>query len=132
MCGKALNLTLAGSAALAAGALIFTAASPQQGEVFSEFYILGAGGMADDYVQEIVLSKSGEVTVGVVNREQCAAVYDVKIFIEGRPAVEAFEQAWGKGMRQLLPLHRREPAAAGRLSCSFLRTTCFTAPFISG
>jgi uncharacterized membrane protein len=87
-CGKALNLALTGSAALAAGVLIFTAAGPQQGEVFSEFYILGAGGLADDYVQEIVLGKSGEVTVGVVNREQCAAVYSVKIFIEGHPAGE--------------------------------------------
>lgn len=98
VCGKALNLALAGSAALAAGVLIFTAAGSQQGEMFSEFYILGAGGLADDYVQEIVLGKSGEVTVGVVNREQCAAVYGVKIFIEGRPVggLEAFELKHGE------------------------------------
>lgn len=82
--GKALNVVLAISVIAAVSTLIYTAANPKPGEKFSEFYILGAEGIADDYPEEIVLGENGWVTVGIVNREYTTAVYSVEVLIQGQ------------------------------------------------
>jgi len=84
--GKALNVLLVISAIAAISTLIYTVANPKQGEKFSEFYILGAEGLADDYPEEITLGESAWVTVGIINREHDVATYDVKVVIQNNPA----------------------------------------------
>ncbi|MDD5605559.1 MAG: DUF1616 domain-containing protein [Dehalococcoidales bacterium] len=80
--GKALNVVLAISAIAAITTLIYTATNPKPGEKFSEFYILGAEGIADDYPEDMVLGESAWVTVGIVNREHDVTIYNVEVFID--------------------------------------------------
>lgn len=67
----------------AVGTLGYVVANPKVGEKFTEFYILGADGKADNYPTEIILGESAEVTVGIVNREQEPTTYTVNITIDG-------------------------------------------------
>ena len=84
--GKILNVVLVISVVAAIGTLIYTAANPKPGEKFTEFYILGANGIADDYPEEIVLGESAWVTVGIVNREHDNATNNVEALIQGTPS----------------------------------------------
>jgi uncharacterized membrane protein len=63
------------------GTLAYVVANPKVGERFTEFYILGAGGMAADYPEVLGLGEAGEVTVGIINREQETMTYTVRIAI---------------------------------------------------
>jgi len=63
--------------------------NPKVGEKFTEFYILGAQGMADDYPEEIVLGESAWVTLGIINREQELTTYNVEVTIQDQTAFTA-------------------------------------------
>ncbi len=65
------------------GSLIYVIAVPRQGETFSEFYILGPEGQAQDYPSQVHPGESIELIVGVVNHEQETTSYRVKIFLNG-------------------------------------------------
>ena len=85
------------------GTLAYTVAKPKIAEKFSEFYIHGINGQAQNYPTEYVLQNGqitqviyddgtvdaisgfGKVTLGIVNHEQQTAVYTVKIIINGVP-----------------------------------------------
>jgi uncharacterized membrane protein len=85
----------------ALGVLGYTIAIPRTGEKYSEFYILGITGQAQNYPVDYVMdngkiiqvtysngaidtiSGMGIVTLGIVNHEQQAVVYYVKITIDG-------------------------------------------------
>jgi uncharacterized membrane protein len=62
--------------------LVYVIVTPKQGEKFTEFYLLGPGGMADDYPTLFNLSDSGTVIVGVVNHEYAVVNYSVDIVLE--------------------------------------------------
>jgi uncharacterized membrane protein len=49
------------------------------GDRFTEFYILGAEGQAQDYPREVTLGQTVALTVGITNQEGAAAVYRVKV-----------------------------------------------------
>jgi uncharacterized membrane protein len=100
--GKVLSAVLALSILATLGVLIYTIASPRVGEKFTEFYILGRAGQATEYPQDFVMSQgkvisvtygkdqteaaeSGRVTIGIVNQEQKATAYEVKLTINGEP-----------------------------------------------
>jgi uncharacterized membrane protein len=68
----------------ALGTLGYTIATPQVGEKFTEFYILGLDGKAIDYPKEMKVGEQGRVVVGIINREQEQASYRVKIMVGGR------------------------------------------------
>jgi uncharacterized membrane protein len=86
------------------GILGYTIAAPKIGERFTEFYILGNNGKADDYPIEFILNNGqitmvtygdgtvdttsgfGKVTLGIVNEEHQTAVYSIKLTINGEPA----------------------------------------------
>lgn len=84
----------------AVGTLGYVVANPKVGEKFTEFYILGADGKADNYPEEITLGESAEVTVSIVNREHEPTTYTVQITIEGEviktldPIILAHEEKW--------------------------------------
>lgn len=80
---KTLNVLLAAAIIGAIGTLGYVVANPKVGERFTEFYILGAQGRADDYPREVKLGTSAWVTAGIINREHEQAYYDVEITVAG-------------------------------------------------
>jgi uncharacterized membrane protein len=63
--------------------LVFVIATAGVGEKYSEFYILGANGKAEDYPRELYRGQKGTVILGVINHEQTSADYRMEITIEG-------------------------------------------------
>ncbi len=43
--------------------------TPKQGEKFTEFYVLGPEGVADDYPTDLTVGEEGGAIIGVVNHE---------------------------------------------------------------
>ena len=98
---KVLSVILAVAVLGAVGALVYTVAVPKTGERFTEFYILGYQGKADNYPAVFTLvdnrvtqvsygggaytsaGSRGQVTLGIVNQEQEPAAYSVEVRIDG-------------------------------------------------
>lgn len=84
----------------AIGMLVYVTQTPKVEERFTEFYILGPEGKAENYPGVLVLGEEAKVTVGIVNREQEVTEYNVKILIEGQKVEEvgaialAHEEKW--------------------------------------
>ena len=82
------------------GMLVFVAQSPRAEEKFTEFYILDADGKAENYPDVVISGEEAEVTMGIVNREQEATDYIIKIFVAGQQVKEvktmtlAHEESW--------------------------------------
>lgn len=97
---KALFISLAVAIVVALGGIVYLAATPQPDEKFSEFYLLGSQGKAEDYPQQVILGTNVAVTIGVVNHEYQPAAYRVGITINGARNKEinvgtlAHEQKW--------------------------------------
>lgn len=86
----------------ALGALGYAMVTTKLGERFTEFYILGINGKAQDYPTEYIIdngkvtrviysdgtldpiSGSGKVTLGIVNHEQKTIIYSVKMTIDDK------------------------------------------------
>jgi len=62
----------------AIAALIFSVARPSPPEKFTEFYILGPNGKAEDYPKELTAGEEGRVILGIVNRELSVMSYRVE------------------------------------------------------
>lgn len=87
----------------ALGFLGYMLTVPKVGEKFTEFYVLGYEGKAQDYPSELIMGNdhviqvtygTGEyitydewavVTLGIVNHEQQKVTYSIKITIDGEP-----------------------------------------------
>jgi uncharacterized membrane protein len=80
---KALSIALVVAILAALGGIVYFVTTPQPGEKFSEFYILGLGGKAEDYPQQVILGADVDVIIGVVNHEYQPAAYRVGITING-------------------------------------------------
>jgi uncharacterized membrane protein len=78
---RALSILLVISIAAALFALVYVIASPKQGERFTEFYILGKGGLAADYPTSLERDGNASITVGVVNHEFETLDYNVQILL---------------------------------------------------
>ncbi|NQT31269.1 MAG: DUF1616 domain-containing protein [Deltaproteobacteria bacterium] len=65
----------------AIGVLVYVARPPDTGEAFTEFYMLGPEGRAENYPDVIVLGEEATVTLGIVNHEQALTDYHVRILI---------------------------------------------------
>lgn len=81
---KALTIILVISILASVVTLIYVVVTPKQGEQFTEFYILGSGGMADDYPVNYTLGDSGKVIIGVVNHEYEDVNYTIDIQLENQ------------------------------------------------
>jgi len=100
---KSLSIILVIAIFGALGALGYAIVIPKIGERFTEFYILGINGKAQDYPAEYAMDNGtvtrviysdgtldaisglGKVTVGIVNHEQQTVVYSVKMTIDDEP-----------------------------------------------
>ena len=72
----------------AIGMLVYATQSPRVEERFTEFYILGPEGKAENYPRVLVLGERAEVTIGIVNHEQEITDYNVQIVISGQEVEE--------------------------------------------
>jgi uncharacterized membrane protein len=70
-----LTMVLA-TAFLTAFSIILT---PKPAQYFTEFYILGQEGLAEDYPREISAGEVVTVTTGITNREGVASTYNVQV-----------------------------------------------------
>jgi uncharacterized membrane protein len=80
---KVLSIVLVLAILGALGTLGYVIAKPKVGEKFTEFYILGPGGKAENYPNELKLGEKGTVIVGVVNHEYETVTYKVEVRIGG-------------------------------------------------
>jgi uncharacterized membrane protein len=108
---KALSVTLVLAIAATIGTLGYVIATPRVGERFTEFYILGLEGRAEDYPRELGVGEEGRVIVGIINREHETVSYRVEVRIEGvirnevGPIELAHDEKW-EGQRVEFLLYR--------------------------
>lgn len=62
-------------------ALVYVIAVPRQGEAFSEFYVLGPGGMAADYPQNLTVGQDASVFIGIANHNHRTINYTVEAWL---------------------------------------------------
>ena len=71
------------------GATLVTAmTTPRATDSFTEFYLLGATGQADSYPQRLAPGQEAQVTLGITNQENQAAVYRVDVLLDGEKISE--------------------------------------------
>jgi uncharacterized membrane protein len=106
---KSLTLILVIAILGAFGTLGYTIMNPKVGEIFTEFYILGLNGKAQDYPTGFFLQTGqvisvnygsqisdnstgrGEVTLGIINHEQQKESYSLQITIADEPATIVYD-----------------------------------------
>ena len=76
---RMLSIILIIAIILAIAMTVYVVVTPKQGEKFTEFYILGKGGMADDYPTDMTVGDEGEVIIGVVNHEYASITYLLEV-----------------------------------------------------
>lgn len=81
--GKVLSIILILAILGAVGMLGYIIATPNMGERFTDFYILGLSGKAEDYPRQISLGEKGEVIIGITNHEHGTMNYWVEVKIGG-------------------------------------------------
>jgi uncharacterized membrane protein len=87
---KILRIFLAISVLMLVGTVAYLSIVPHEREPFTEFYILGSDGKADNYTTEYVQGESGTVIIGVTNHEHRTVNYtlDVRLENESLPLPE--------------------------------------------
>jgi len=78
---RILSAILVLSIVLAIGTLVYVITVPKIGEKFTEFYILGPDGKADNYSTNLKLDSSTNILTGIVNHEYSPVNYTVQIVI---------------------------------------------------
>jgi uncharacterized membrane protein len=78
---KALTMLVIVSILLSVAMLAYLVAAPKQGEKFSELYILGPTGKADQYPTTFDMGDSKFVNVGIVNHEYRNVTYDLVVLL---------------------------------------------------
>lgn len=81
---KTLNIFLAVSILVLVGAVAYVTIIPHEQEPFTEFYILGPEGKADNYTTEYIQGESGTVIIGVANHEHRAVNYTLDVRLENK------------------------------------------------
>lgn len=79
---RVLNIILAFTIILAIGMIYYVIVTPKIGEKFTEFYILGPSGKAENYPTELKLGSSATLLTGVVNHEYSPVNYTIQIFLD--------------------------------------------------
>jgi uncharacterized membrane protein len=81
---RTLTIILVISILLSVTTLVYVIITPKEGEHFTEFYILGPEGMADNYPTNYTLGDSGKVIIGVVNHEYRPVNYTLDVRLENK------------------------------------------------
>ena len=81
---KVLTLILSAFILGVIGTLAYVIVTPKAGEKFTEFYVLGLDGKAENYPRELTVGEPDKIILGIVNHEQeNDMVYRVEITIDG-------------------------------------------------
>ncbi len=78
---KALTFILAVSIIIAVVSLVYVVITPKTGEKFTEFYLLGAEGVADEYPNNLIVGEEASVIVGIVNHEYQTINYTIEVWL---------------------------------------------------
>ena len=78
---QALTVILVISILIAVVALIYVIVIPKTGEKFTEFYILGSNGLADDYPTNLTVGENATITIGIVNHEYETINYTIELWL---------------------------------------------------
>lgn len=70
------------SIVLAVSMVYFVITVPKIGEKFTEFYILGQGGKADNYATDLIYNYPAHILIGVVNHEYRPVNYTIQVVLE--------------------------------------------------
>ncbi len=101
--------SLAGALLIAAVAVSAIVLLPKAGDHFTEFYALGAAGLAEDYPRQAVVGQPMTVTLGIANREGAPTEYRVEIRAQGQlltsagPAPLSANELWERRLSYALP-----------------------------
>jgi len=97
---RSLTVALAVSILAALGTFLLVLAKPEVGERFTEFYVLGPYGEADDYPRWVLQGQLLNPIVGVINREHQDMNYRIRIEVGGQEVEQitdihlAHDQKW--------------------------------------
>ena len=58
--------------------------TPKPAESFTEFYILGQEGLAEDYPREVIMGQVLTITTGITNREGNTSTYNIQIMSDNQ------------------------------------------------
>ena len=72
----------------AVGVIVYNTINPRTQEYFTEFYMLGITGKAENYVRDVPVNKPTELTVGVASHESAENSYRIGITIGGKQVDE--------------------------------------------
>ena len=76
---RILTVVLIISIVLAIFMTVYVIITPKEGEKFTEFYVLGPGGKADDYPTNLKVGEEGTVIIGIVNHEYANVTYHLEV-----------------------------------------------------
>ncbi|MCO5383141.1 MAG: DUF1616 domain-containing protein [Methanosarcina barkeri] len=79
---KILALLLIFLTLVSVGSLAYIIENPKEGEHFTEYYILGANRITENYTTEFVQGEKGTVSVGIVNHEYRPVDYTMEVRLE--------------------------------------------------
>jgi uncharacterized membrane protein len=80
---KILSLILILSIIIAISTTAYIIVNPKQGETFTEFYLLGPGGIASDYPTNLTVGQNASVIIGIVNHESKTVNYHLIVSSDG-------------------------------------------------
>ena len=81
MVDRALSVVLVLAIVGAIGIVGYVVAKPKVGEKFTEFYVLGSEGKAEEYPAELRLGEKVKIILGIINHEREKMNYQVKVTI---------------------------------------------------
>ena len=81
---RVLTVVLVLSILISVATLFYVIVTPKEGEHFTEFYLLGPGGKAENYTTKFLPGENGTVIVGVVNHEYRPVNYTIELRLENR------------------------------------------------
>ena len=76
---KILTVILIISIILAISMTVYVIITPKEGEKFTEFYVLGPNGTANDYPTNLKVGEEGKVIIGIVNYEYANVTYQLEV-----------------------------------------------------
>lgn len=99
---KVLLVALAVSVMVALVSLVYVVVTPQHEEPFTELYLLGLGGMADEYPSDLVVGENASLIVGVSNHEHRQMNYTLETWLVNYSHYLSFD---GKNDYVEIPFH---------------------------
>ncbi len=132
MLNKILTVVFAVLIVAAIAAIVWLAIVPEKGDRFSEFYILGPDGKADNYPHDVKAGRAATVIVGVVNHEHEPASYHVLAETDNTTIGEADNITLADGQKWEEPVNFTPKKAADNQTIEFfLYKTGQAAPYLS-